>query len=75
MRVAFETTTGGKLVEGYGLSEASPIITCNPLTGENKGGSAGLPFPGTTIEIRDRDNPDRLMPPGESAKSARAGHR
>lgn len=65
VRVAFETTTGGKLVEGYGLSEASPIITCNPLTGENKGGSAGLPFPGTTIEIRDRDNPDRLMPPGE----------
>lgn len=65
VRVAFETTTGGKLVEGYGLSEASPIITCNPLTGENKGGSAGLPFPGTIIEIRDRDNPDRLMPPGE----------
>jgi long-chain acyl-CoA synthetase len=65
VRIAFETTTGGKLVEGYGLSEASPIITCNPIIGENKGGSAGLPFPGTVIEIRDRDNPDRLMPPGE----------
>nr|WP_230483887.1 long-chain fatty acid--CoA ligase [Sphingomonas sp. Leaf21] len=65
VRIAFETTTGGKLVEGYGLSEASPIITCNPIVGENKGGSAGLPFPGTVIEIRDRDDPDRLMPPGE----------
>ncbi|WP_407034939.1 long-chain-fatty-acid--CoA ligase [Facivitalis istanbulensis] len=65
VRVAFETTTGGKLVEGYGLSEASPIITCNPLTGANKGGSAGIPFPGTIIEIRDREHADRLMPPGE----------
>ncbi|HJO67472.1 MAG TPA: long-chain fatty acid--CoA ligase [Sphingomonas sanguinis] len=65
VRIAFENTTGGKLVEGYGLSEASPIITCNPIIGENKGGSAGQPFPGTIIEIRDRDNPDRLMPPGE----------
>jgi long-chain acyl-CoA synthetase len=55
VRVAFERSTGARLVEGYGLTEASPIITCNPLDGTGKPGSAGVPYPGTTIEIRDPD--------------------
>ena len=73
VRHAFETHTGAKLVEGYGLSEASPIITCNPFDGLNKEGSAGLPFPGTTIEIRDRDNPRRIMPSGEKGEICARG--
>lgn len=65
VRAAFERSTHGKLVEGYGLSETSPIITCNPLEGLNKTGSAGLPFPGTTIEIRSREAPFDIVGVGE----------
>jgi long-chain acyl-CoA synthetase len=65
IRHDFERLTGARLVEGYGLSEASPIVTCNPIDGASKQGSAGLPFPGTTIEIRDREAPDRLLDRGE----------
>ncbi len=73
VRHAFEANTGAKLVEGYGLSEASPIITCNPFDGLNKEGSAGLPFPGTTIEIRDREDPTRIMPAGEKGEICARG--
>ncbi len=73
VRTAFEAATGAKLVEGYGLSEASPIITCNPIDGINKPGSAGLPFPGTTIEIRDREDPTRLLPIGENGEICARG--
>ncbi len=73
VRHAFEANTGSKLVEGYGLSEASPIITCNPFDGVNKEGSAGLPFPGTTIEIRDREDPMRIMPAGEKGEICARG--
>ncbi len=47
----FEKLTGCILVEGYGLSETSPVTNCNPLEGENKTGSIGLPVPGTYIDI------------------------
>src|SRR3546814_1606271 len=50
-----------KLVEGYGLSESSPVATCNPADGLNKSGSIGLPLPGTTIEIVSLDDPSRLL--------------
>jgi long-chain acyl-CoA synthetase len=73
IRVEFEERTGARLVEGYGLSEASPIITCNPIFGENRAGSAGQPFPGTTIEIRDPDEPSRLLPQGENGEICARG--
>jgi len=41
----FEAMTGGKLVEGYGLTEASPVTHCNPVFGERRAGSIGLPLP------------------------------
>lgn len=47
----FEKLTGCTLVEGYGLSETSPVATANPFVGENKEGSIGLPVPGTSIDI------------------------
>ena len=61
----FETVTGCIVVEGYGLSETSPVATCNPLRGVNKPGSVGLPVPGTVIEIVALDDPARPMPQGE----------
>ena len=47
----FEQITGCKLVEGYGLSESSPVATCNSMSGTNKENSIGLPVPGTDITI------------------------
>ncbi len=56
----FESLTGCVLVEGYGLTETSPVTCCNPLHGLRKLGSIGLPLPGTIMEIIDKD--DRLTP-------------
>jgi long-chain acyl-CoA synthetase len=61
----FEAATRCTLVEGYGLSETSPVATCNPLNGVNKPGSVGLPLPDTIIEIVSLDDPSRLAAPGE----------
>jgi long-chain acyl-CoA synthetase len=61
----FEAATHCTVVEGYGLSETSPVATCNPLHGVNKAGSVGLPLPGTTIEIVALDDPSRTLPTGE----------
>ncbi len=51
----FEKITGGKLVEGYGLSEASPVTHCNPIWGRKEFGSIGVLFPDTYAKIVDED--------------------
>ncbi len=62
----FVAATGAKLVEGYGLSEASPVTHCNPIwEGENRIGSIGLPFPDTDCKIVDLETGTRELPPGE----------
>jgi long-chain acyl-CoA synthetase len=61
----FERITGGKLVEGYGLSEASPVTHCNPIYGLNKPGSIGLPLPDTDAKIVDVETGEKEMPVGE----------
>ena len=53
VKKAFEDKTGCVVVEGYGLSESSPVACVNPLKGDNVPGSIGLPVPGTIIEIID----------------------
>lgn len=47
----FEAVTGGKLVEGYGMSESSPLTAGNPVFGQTKTGSVGMPFPSTELAI------------------------
>jgi long-chain acyl-CoA synthetase len=69
----FEELSGCKLAEGYGLSEAGPVCTVNPLSGRNKPGSVGLPLPGTVVEIVDLDRPDRLLPIGERGEVCISG--
>lgn len=64
----FEQMSGCKLVEGYGLTECSPIASCNPLFGVNKEGSIGLPLPGTQIVIVDRETQSRVLPQGEAGE-------
>ncbi len=61
----FEALTGYKLVEGYGLSETSPVVTANPLEGPVKDGSIGQPIPATIISLRDLADPTREVPQGE----------
>jgi long-chain acyl-CoA synthetase len=64
----FETLTGCKLVEGYGLSETSPSVTCNPLEGPLKEGSIGQPLPGTIVSLRDLADPGTEVPQGEKGE-------
>lgn len=73
VREQFEARTRAKVVEGYGLSETAPIITCNPLNGVVKDNSCGPSFPGTVIEIRDPENPTKLLPHGERGEVCARG--
>jgi long-chain acyl-CoA synthetase len=61
----FEALTGGKLAEGYGLSEAPTASHCNPLNGKNPPGSIGLPFPDIDARIISLDDEVTVLPPGE----------
>jgi long-chain acyl-CoA synthetase len=61
----FEALTGGKLVEGYGLSEAPTATHCNPVYGENRTGSIGLPLPDVDAKIISLDDGKTEMPLGE----------
>lgn len=61
---AFTTKIKAVLIEGYGLSECSPVIACNPVV-HNKVGSVGLPLPGTKIEIRHLKRFRKVLKQGE----------
>lgn len=61
----FERTTGVKIAEGYGLSEAGPTTHCNPLRGEYPPGAMGLPFPDTEARVVDAETGLRDLPDGE----------
>jgi long-chain acyl-CoA synthetase len=69
----FERMTGARLVEGYGLTETSPSTHCNPVTGERRPGTIGLPLPSTLARIVDQDDPTREVPPGEPGELVIAG--
>ncbi|MGW8249169.1 MAG: alpha/beta fold hydrolase [Anaerolineales bacterium] len=62
---AFEKLTRGRLVEGYGLTEASPVTHGNPLSGLRKIGSIGIPFPNTEARIVDLRQGKRSVPQGQ----------
>lgn len=74
VRTQFERRTGSPVSEGYGLTEASPIITSNPLLGREpvKENSAGPAFPHTIIEIRDPET-GKIMPQGERGEICARG--
>ncbi len=64
----FENLTGCKLVEGYGLTESSPVAAINPFEGANKPASIGLPAPGTDIIIIDPEDHSKILPQGEKGE-------
>ena len=63
--------TGCAIAEGYGLSETSPVLTCNPSDIDSFNGTVGLPLPSTMISIRD--DSDHEMPVGERGEVCASG--
>ncbi len=63
--------TGTDIVEGYGLSETSPVLCCNPLDGKHKRGTIGLPMPGTEVGIFDDDG--NQLPQGQTGEICARG--
>ena len=64
----WEAATGGTLVEGYGLSEASPVLICNPVAPNRRIGTIGLPVPSTEARVVDPEHPDVDVPTGEQGE-------
>ena len=61
----WEQATGGLMIEGYGMTEASPILLGSPLASSRARGALGIPFPSTQVKIVDPENPSREVPKGE----------
>ncbi|MEO7783036.1 MAG: long-chain-fatty-acid--CoA ligase [Terracoccus sp.] len=61
----WEAATGGLLVEGYGLTETSPVIVGNPMSPDRRPGSIGVPFPDVDVRVADLSDLDREVPLGE----------
>src|SRR6266550_1856343 len=64
----FEELTGGVIVEGYSLTEAQMAVIANPVLGEKKIGSVGLPLPDVEVRIVDADEGKTEMPQGEAGE-------
>jgi long-chain acyl-CoA synthetase len=64
----FEALTGSKIVEGYGLTETSPVTHANPLHGQRKIGSIGVPFPNTDVRVVHVDDATTDVAPGEQGE-------
>jgi long-chain acyl-CoA synthetase len=73
LKQRFEAATGARLIEGYGLTEASPVVCANPYEALNKSGTVGQPVPGTMVRLADREDPTRPPPPGEPGELLFAG--
>ncbi len=69
----FERLSGGKLLEGYGMSEAPTASHCNPYRGENRTGSIGLPFPDMDMRIVSLEDDEQDVPVGTVGELLMAG--
>ncbi|MEZ5710132.1 MAG: long-chain fatty acid--CoA ligase [Blastomonas sp.] len=65
VKARFESVTGANVVEGYGLTESSGVVSTNPYEGLNKPGTIGQPLPGTLVRLVDKEDPEKPAPPGE----------
>ena len=65
VRDRFESLSGCRMLEGYGLTEAGPVTHFNPVQGKRPLGSMGMPLPGTLARVMDQETGSRSLPPGE----------
>ncbi|RYD91667.1 MAG: long-chain fatty acid--CoA ligase, partial [Sphingomonadales bacterium] len=65
LKTEWEEKTGAKVIEGYGLSESSGVVSTNPYEGLNKTGTIGQPLAGTRVRLVDKEDPTRPPPEGE----------
>ncbi len=64
----WEALTGGLVIEGYGMTETSPVALGNPLSDQRRPGALGLPFPSTDIRVVDQEDPTRDVPVGATGE-------
>ncbi len=69
----FTAATGAALVEGYGLTESSGVVSVNPYDDINKVGTIGQPVPGTIVKLVDKEDPTKPAPPGEPGEIVISG--
>jgi long-chain acyl-CoA synthetase len=65
VRDRFESISGCRMLEGYGLTEAAPVTHFNPVKGKRPPGSMGMPLPGTRAQVVDQETGAQELPPGE----------
>jgi long-chain acyl-CoA synthetase len=70
VHLRFEEATGVRLVEGYGLTESSGVVSANPYDGTRKRGTIGQLVPGTELILLDKEHPESLAPEGEPGELA-----
>ncbi len=73
VKARFEAATGATVIEGYGLTESSGVLTSNPYIGHNKSGTIGQPLPGTRVRLVDREDPTKPAPEGEPGEIVFSG--
>jgi long-chain acyl-CoA synthetase len=73
VREKWEAATGSRLVEGYGLTESSGVVSTNPYTGTRKAGTIGQVLPHTRVRLLDKEDPAKPAPPGEPGELVVAG--
>ncbi|WP_296675190.1 long-chain fatty acid--CoA ligase [Novosphingobium sp.] len=73
LKTRFEEATGARLVEGYGLTETSGVVSTNPYEGDDRTGTIGQPLPATRIRLLDKEDPAQDAPPGEPGELAIQG--
>lgn len=73
LKTRFEKVSGSVVIEGYGLTESSGVVSCNPYAGLNKLGSIGQPTPGTMVKLIDKEYPSKPAPDGEPGELVCSG--
>jgi long-chain acyl-CoA synthetase len=73
LKARFEARTGASVIEGYGLTESSGVVSCNPYEAGGKIGSIGQPVPGTTVILLDKEDASKPAPDGEAGELAFSG--